>query len=73
MMNRNLEMVAALAVPVNGFETPQLALSAAVDGGVVESLILPGFCDCDEEALTAAATYSRAQMRRKRVLMGKWK
>ena len=38
-LNRNLELVAALAVPVPGFPIPQLALAAS--GDVVESLILP--------------------------------
>lgn len=46
--NGNLEMVAALAVPLNGFEQPQLALSASVEGGV-SALILPGYCECTEE------------------------
>lgn len=73
MMNRNLEMVAALAVPVNGFETPQLALSAAVDGGVVESLILPGFCDCvTEEEPVVAAARSFEYKRRKRTISAMW-
>ena len=64
--NGNLEMVAALAVPVNGFETPQLALSASVEGGV-QALILPGYCGCeDEEAVTAA--YTTSQKRKKKAL-----
>ena len=46
--NGNLEMVAALAVPVNGFEQPQLALSASVEGGI-SALILPGYCECEDE------------------------
>ena len=70
-LNGNLELVAALAVPVPGFPIPQLALSAALDNGV-QSLILPGYCECEEEALVAAS-YSRSQLRRKRVLMGRWK
>ncbi|HSE43878.1 MAG TPA: hypothetical protein VLA89_00965 [Gemmatimonadales bacterium] len=68
-LNGNLELVAALAVPVPGFPIPQLALSAALEGGV-QSLILPGYCDCageeDEEAITAA--YSVVQKGKKKVL-----
>jgi len=71
LMRGNLEMVAALAVPVNGFESPQFALSAS---GGVQSLILPGLCDCedDEEALVAAMR-SKGYQRRKRALMAAWK
>ena len=71
LMKGNLEMVAALAVPVNGFESPQFALSAS---GGVQSLILPGLCDCeeDEEALVAAMR-SKGYQRRKRALMAAWK
>jgi len=59
-------MVAALAVPVPGFPIPQLALSAAIEGGV-QALILPGYCDCeDEEAVTAA--YTTSQKRKKKTL-----
>ncbi len=83
-LNGNLEMVAALAVPVPGFPIPQLGLSASIEGGV-QALILPGFCDCEEsgeklwyymgpkdEKLVAAA-YSTSQIRRKRSLMAAWK
>lgn len=70
LMQGNLEMVAALAVPVNGFETPQLALSASAG---VTALILPGECDCDEpEELTAAAR-SKSYLRRRKTLMAAWK
>lgn len=72
MMNRNLEMVAALAVPVNGFETPQLALSASVEGGAIESLILPGFCDCSEGEPIVAAARSFEYKRRKRAIASRW-
>lgn len=42
-----LEMIAALSVPVPGFQTPQLALTAA---GSIEALILPGWCpECQDE------------------------
>lgn len=42
-----LEMIAALSVPVPGFQTPQLALTAS---GSIEALILPGWCpECQEE------------------------
>ncbi len=70
-LNGNLEMVAALAVPVPGFPIPQLGLSASIEGGV-QTLILPGFCDCEDEELIAAV-YSKSQMRRKRSLMAAWK
>jgi hypothetical protein len=69
MLNGNLEMVAALAVPVPGFPIPQIGLAASVEGGRVESLILPGFCDCEEEeALVRTTGYQR----RKRALMAGW-
>jgi hypothetical protein len=76
LMNGSLEMVAALAVPVNGFSTPQLALSASVDGGV-QTLILPGNCECEEEEEVAlmedmavrAAVLSKAYQRRKHSLI----
>ena len=72
LMGGNLEMVATLAVPVNGFEQPQLALSASVEGGVT-ALILPGFCEeCEDEELTAAMR-SKGYLRRKRSLMAAWK
>lgn len=70
-MNGNLELVAALAVPVNGFETPQLALSASVEGGI-QTLILPGLCDCDEETLVAAVARDKSYQRRKKSLMSAW-
>jgi len=69
-LNGNLELVAALAVPVPGFPIPQLALSAALEGGV-QSLILPGYCDCEEEPVVAAA--SKSYLRKKKTLMGRFK
>jgi len=66
LMKGNLEMVAALAVPVNGFSTPQLALSAS---GGVSTLILPGECDCEEEEALIAAVRSKSYYRRKNSLM----
>ncbi len=71
LMQGNLEMVAALAVPVNGFEQPQLALSASVEGGV-QALILPGYCECEDEVLVAAVR-SKGYLRRRRRLMAAWK
>lgn len=62
---RGLEMIAALAVPVQGFPVPraQLALSASAD---LEALILPAWVpDMEEEfALVASADYQE----RKRAL-----
>ena len=63
LMDGNLEMVAALAVPVNGFEAPMLALSASAG---VQALILPGYCDCDEPVR------DRSYLRRKQTLSGMW-
>jgi len=37
-----LEMIAALAVPVPGYQTPQVALTAS---GEVTTLVLPGYCE----------------------------
>lgn len=71
-MNGNLEMVAALAVPVNGFSTPQLALSASVEGGV-QALILPGLCDCEDDLALTVDIHSKDFQRRRRSLMAAWK
>jgi hypothetical protein len=54
-------MIAALAVPVPGYQTPQLALTAS---GEVASLILPGFCeecveDTEEETMEKTKGYIR--------------
>ena len=62
-LNGNLEMVAALAVPVPGFSIPQLALSASAGGGTVESLILPGYCECED-----GMDFTPAQIRQKKML-----
>jgi len=64
-LNGNLELVAALAVPVPGFPIPQLGLNASIEGGV-NALILPGFCDCEDEDLVAS--YTSAQKRKKKML-----
>lgn len=59
-LNRNLELVAALAVPVPGFPIPraEVALAASADGAPeVESLILPPWMVEEEFALVAAADY----------------
>ena len=65
LMNGNLEMVATLAVPVNGFEAPQLALSASVEGGV-QALILPGYCECEP------TDRDRSYLLKKAVLDRRW-
>ena len=65
-----LELVAALAVVVPGFPIPrpELALAASGNGEAeIASLILPGYCGCEEEPLVAAA-WTRAQMRKRRSL-----
>lgn len=60
-LNRNLELVAALAVPVPGFPIPraEVSLAASADGTPeVESLILPAWTLEEEEfALVASADY----------------
>jgi len=59
-MNRNLELVAALSVPVPGFPIPraEVALAASADGAPeVESLILPPWMPEEEFALVASADY----------------
>jgi len=66
-MNRNLELVAALSVPVPGFPIPraEVALAASADGAPeVESLILPPWVPEEEFALVASADYQE----RKRAL-----
>jgi hypothetical protein len=68
-LNGNLELVAALAVPVPGFPIPQLGLSAAIEGGV-QTLILPGYCDCDDLVDTGRG---RSYTRRKSILLQPWK
>lgn len=59
-LNRNLELVAALSVPVPGFPIPraEVALAASADGTPeVESLILPPWQLEEEFALAASAEY----------------
>ncbi len=59
-LNRNLELVAALSVPVPGFPIPraEVALAASAQGDVeVESLILPPWVPEEEFALVASADY----------------
>jgi hypothetical protein len=66
-LNRNLELVAALSVPVPGFPIPraEVALAASADGAPeVESLILPPWVQEEEFALVASADYQE----RKRAL-----
>lgn len=48
---RSLDLVASLAVPDPGFaiERVQLALSASSEGAEVQTLILPGYCGCEED------------------------
>lgn len=68
----NLELVAALAVPVPGFPIP-LALSASADGIRVEALVLPGYCGCEEtEAPITAAARSFEYKRRARAIARSW-
>lgn len=60
--NRNLELVASLAVPVPGFAVPQLALAAS---GEVQSLILPP----QEDWESFMSGYTPTQLRMKKSLM----
>jgi len=56
-----LEMIAALAVPIPGYQTPQMALTAS---GGVATLILPGFCEeCVEEEESVAMEKTKAYIR----------
>lgn len=57
-LNRSLELVASLSVPVPGFPIPraELALSASADPEI-SSLILSGFVPEEEFALVASAEY----------------
>jgi hypothetical protein len=66
-MNRHLELVAALSVPVPGFPIPraEVALAASADGAPeVESLILPAWTVEEDFALVASVDYQE----RKRAL-----
>ena len=74
LLNHNLELVAALSVVVPGFPIPrsQLALAASASGELeVSSLILPGYCACDDEPLVASAR-EKSYLRRKKTLMSAW-
>lgn len=65
-----LELVAALAVVVPGFPIPrpELALAASAAGEAeIATLILPGYCGCEDEPLVAAA-WTKGQMRKRKVL-----
>ena len=50
-LNRSLELVASLSVPVPGFPIPQLALAASAGENGVASLILPAWQPEEELAL----------------------
>ena len=66
-LNRNLELVAALSVPVPGFPIPrvEVGLTASAEGDVeVETLILPPWTPEEEFALVASVDYQE----RKRAL-----
>lgn len=66
-LNRNLELVAALSVPVPGFPIPkaEVALAASAAGDVeVDTLILPPWMPEEELALVASADY---QERKKQI------
>jgi hypothetical protein len=60
-LNGNLELVASLAVPVPGFPIERVQLSLAASGEVseVETLILPGYCGCEEEETPRSRDYMR--------------
>lgn len=61
-----LEMIAALAVPVPGYQTPQVALTAS---GAVEALILPGFCEeCVETEDAVVAVTDKSYIRKRHLL-----
>jgi hypothetical protein len=66
-LNRNLELVAALAVPVPGFPVARPELAMTADGQSVESLILPPWTVEEEFALVASADYQE----RKKALSAK--
>ena len=73
MFNSSLELVAALAVPVPALPIPRAQLSFAASAGgdlEVSSLILPGYCDCDE---LVASARDRSYMRRVNTLTKSWK
>jgi hypothetical protein len=59
MLNRNLELIASLSVPVPGYQIPrsQMALAASGAEVAVTALILAGYA-YEEEALVASAGYA---------------
>lgn len=65
-LNGALELVAALAVGIPGYQTPQIALTAA--GGDVEALILPGYDDVIEDDLVVVADRGSSFIRQKRAI-----
>jgi hypothetical protein len=65
--NHNLELVAALAVPVPGFPIPQSQLALAASGEI-SALILT---DVEEEPIMAAAR-SKDYLRKKKALSRRW-
>ena len=58
-----LELIGALHVAVPGFQTPVLMADAS---GNVDALILPGYCDCIEEAPMEDLDLDRSYLRRLR-------
>jgi hypothetical protein len=67
MLNRNLELIASLSVPIPGFQTPrsQMAVTASAGEAFVTALILsPGF----EPEDLAAPPFDRDFVRQKRVI-----
>jgi hypothetical protein len=58
MLNRNLELIASLSVPVPGFQTPRSQMAVAASAGVprVTALILTSTFDEEKEPLALAAS-----------------
>lgn len=73
MLNRNLELIASLSVPIPGFQTPrsQMAVAASAGEAYVTALILSGSFELEEhEALVASAERRhKGYIRQKRVIM----
>ncbi len=59
-LNRNLELIGALAVPVPGYGIP--AVVASAETGEIEALLLQGFSDTEDETETIR---SRSYIRRR--------
>lgn len=69
--NRNLELTAALAVPVPGFAVSQvqLALSASLDGEPeVSTLILPAYCGCEDDVVEPLEPRTPSFLRQRNVI-----